>query len=90
MLARSCFHVPACVHPRRIATLWELSLGADSVSCSVYRDGGRMELRLESAANVLVTEPFDLRPRMMARARALRESLKRRGWEEPASGGPNA
>jgi hypothetical protein len=49
-----------------------------------------MELRLESASHVLVTEPFELRPRMMARARALRESLKRRGWEEPASGAPSA
>jgi hypothetical protein len=29
-----------------------------------------------------VAEPFDLQPRAMARAKALRESLKRRGWRD--------
>jgi len=41
-----------------------------------------MELRLETAAGVLMTEPFDMQPRAFARTRALRESLKRRGWHE--------
>jgi hypothetical protein len=54
----------------------------------VYRDGERLEMRLESETRVLVTEPFELRPRMLARAKALRESLKRRGWEELPSGEP--
>jgi BMFP domain-containing protein YqiC len=41
-----------------------------------------MELRLESAAGVILREPFEMQPRSLARARALRESLKRRGWNE--------
>jgi len=41
-----------------------------------------MELRLESAAGVIMTEPFDMQPRAFARTKALRESLMRRGWLE--------
>jgi hypothetical protein len=41
-----------------------------------------MELRLESATGTILTMPFDLQPRALARTRALRESLKRRGWKE--------
>ena len=76
--------------PGRIATLWQLSWGDDLLSCAVYRDGDRLEMRLESQTRVLVTEPFELRPRMLARAKALRESLKRRGWEELPTGEPTA
>lgn len=35
---------------------------------------------------VIVEEPFDLEPRAVARAHALREALKRRGWKEAAAG----
>jgi hypothetical protein len=76
-----------------IATLWHLtwndpaspepSAKADArVSCVVYQSAEGMQLRLESAAGVLMTEPFDMQPRAFARTRALRESLKRRGWRE--------
>jgi len=41
-----------------------------------------MELRLESAGGVILTEPFDMQPRAFARTKALRESLMRRGWLE--------
>jgi hypothetical protein len=51
-----------------------------------------MELRLESAAGVILTEPFDMQPRAFARMKALRESLKRRGWleENPKSQDPSS
>jgi hypothetical protein len=50
-----------------------------------------MELRVESAAGVILTEPFEMQPRAFARMKALRESLKRRGWleESPKSQNPN-
>ena len=54
----------------------------DHLSCSVYRDGDRFELRLESSNSVILTEPFELLPRMLARTEALRASLKRRGWRD--------
>jgi hypothetical protein len=41
-----------------------------------------MELRLESAKATILTERFDMHPRAFARTKALRESLKRRGWKE--------
>jgi len=43
-----------------------------------------MELRVESTAGIILTEPFDMQPRAFARTKALRESLKRRGWKETA------
>ena len=52
----------------------------DLLSCIVYRDGDRFELRLESSNAVILTEPFELLPRMLARTEALRASLRRRGW----------
>jgi len=52
------------------------------VSCAVYHGTHGMELRVESQCGVILTEPFDLQPRAMARTRALRESLLRRGWRE--------
>jgi hypothetical protein len=66
----------------------ELESMADSephvtvVECCVYRNGSGLELRVESATAVIVCEPFDFRPRALARVQALRQSLKRRGWLE--------
>ncbi len=65
-----------------VATLWQLALAKDRLFCTVYRNEEGLQLRLESATAVLMSEPFDLQPRMMARTQALRESLKRRGWPE--------
>jgi hypothetical protein len=67
---------------RPVATLWRLTWNGDLLSCSVYRDGEGLELRLESPAAVILAEPFELQPRALARTQSLRESLKRRGWEE--------
>ena len=67
----------------RVATLWNLIFRDDRVSCVVYHGVKGMELRLESAAGVILTEPFEMQPRAFARMKALRESLKRRGWKEP-------
>jgi hypothetical protein len=68
--------------PQRIATLWHLAWQESRVSCAVYRDGQGLQLRVESADAVIITERFDMQPRAVARAQALRESLKRRGWQE--------
>jgi hypothetical protein len=67
---------------RPVATLWQLQLAKDRVACTIYRNDDGLQLRLESTTAVIMSEPFDLQPRMMARTRALRESLKRRGWQE--------
>jgi hypothetical protein len=69
----------------RLATLWSLHWNGDRVSCIVYRTGGEMLLRVESDQAVMITERFALQPRMLARAQALRDALKRRGWEEVSS-----
>jgi hypothetical protein len=66
----------------RVTTLWNLMFHEARVSCVVYRGAQGMELRLESAAGVIMTEPFDMQPRAFARTKALRESLMRRGWLE--------
>ena len=66
----------------RISTLWNLIFNENRVRCVVYHGANGMELRLESAAGTILTEPFDMQPRSLARTRALRESLKRRGWKE--------
>ena len=68
---------------RRVATLWQLAWDTDRLVCAIYRDGDNLELRLESARSVILSEPFELQPRMLARTQALRESLKRRGWHDP-------
>ena len=75
----------------RVATLWNLIFHDDRVSCVVYHGVKGMELRLESAAGVILTEPFEMQPRAFARMKALRESLKRRGWleENPKPQVPN-
>ena len=67
---------------RPIATLWQLAWNDERLCCAVYRVGKGLELRLESATGVLLSEPFELRPRMVSRTEALKRSLKRRGWRE--------
>jgi hypothetical protein len=67
---------------RHISTLWNLTFNEHRVRCAIYHAANGMELRLESATGVILTEPFDMEPRSLARTRALRESLKRRGWKE--------
>ena len=66
----------------RVATLWRLTWKKTLVSCVVYQDVDGMQLRLESGKGILFSEPFDMQPRHFARTKALRESLKRRGWKE--------
>jgi hypothetical protein len=65
---------------RLVATLWQLSLNADQLACVVYRKDDGLQLSVESPTTVIVSERFDLQPRAMARAHALRASLERRGW----------
>ena len=80
--------VPSPAPSDRVATLWHLAWKEDSVlECAVYRVGPALELRVESATALIFCEPFELQPRAIARANALRESLKRRGWSEPALAG---
>ena len=67
---------------RPVTTLWQLALAKDRLSCTIYRNEAGLQLRLESATSVIMSEPFDMQPRMMARTKALRESLMRRGWRE--------
>ena len=69
----------------RVSTLWNLMFNGNQVSCVVYQGTNGMELRVESPAGIILSEPFDMQPRALARTRALRESLKRRGWSEPAA-----
>lgn len=67
---------------RPVATLWQLALNDDRLSCLVYRDADGFELRLESPTAVILSERFELQPRMLARTEALRASLTRRGWRK--------
>ena len=67
----------------RIATLWQLTWNDHRMRCVVYRNENGMQMCLESATSVIMSVPFDMQPRSLARARALRDSLKRRGWQEP-------
>jgi hypothetical protein len=67
---------------RHISTLWNLTFHEQRLTCVVYRGVNGMELRLESPTGVILKEPFEMDPRALARTRALRESLKRRGWQE--------
>lgn len=71
---------------RPVAVLWQLAWNDDRLFCTVYKNHDGLHLRVESADAVIVSEPFDLQPRMFARTQALRASLKRRGWQDvPAS-----
>ena len=74
-----------------VSTLWNLSFNGDRVTCVIYHGSHGMELRLESPTGIILSEPFDMQPRAMARTRALRKSLERRGWRDanPKSQSPN-
>ena len=75
---------------RPIATLWQLVLKNDLIFCTVYRIETGLRLRVESPTAVIVSEPFELQPRTFARSQALRDSLKRRGWQDPRASLPGA
>jgi hypothetical protein len=62
--------------------LWQLAWDDDLISCAVYKAGKGLEMRLEAGTRTLFCEPFELGPRMVSRAQALRRSLVRRGWRE--------
>lgn len=65
-----------------LAVLWELEWNENRLVCAVYRRTNGLQLRVESAKAVIVSEPFVIEPRALARAQALRDDLKRRGWTE--------
>lgn len=67
---------------RQVATLWQLAWNDDRIFCTVHKNTDGLQLRLESSNSVILSEPFELQPRMLARMQALRASLKRRGWQE--------
>jgi hypothetical protein len=71
--------------PRPLATLWKLTWDTSFLACVVYRTADGLRLKIESSDAVILSEGFDLQPRELARARALRDALKRRGWQEPAA-----
>jgi hypothetical protein len=68
----------------RVATLWEVEWEGQVLRCAVYRGREGLQLRLESATTTVLAEPFEMRPRSLARARRLRHSLTRRGWRDTA------
>jgi hypothetical protein len=82
------YGIPSSMPRRRasgpVATLWQLAWNGDRLSCAVYRSrrGDALEMRLESQNKTILAEPFELRPRVIARMDALKRSLKRRGWRD--------
>jgi hypothetical protein len=54
-----------------VSTLWNLTFNQQHLRCVVYRSVNGMELRLESPAGVILTEPFDMEPRALAKTKAL-------------------
>lgn len=75
--------MPTSGELRPVATLWNLACDDDRLTCIVYRsDLGAMQLRIESPAAVVIAERFELQPRALARAQALRAALMRRGWRD--------
>jgi hypothetical protein len=70
---------------RQVATLWNLSWDTDSLSCVVYRTDTGFQLNIESPVAVILTEPFEMQPRALVRAHALRDALKRRGWQDSSN-----
>jgi hypothetical protein len=72
-----------------VSTLWNLTFNEQQISCVVYRGVNGLELRLQSPTAVILSEPFEMEPRALAKTRALRESLKRRGWAEIPEEIPN-
>ena len=77
-----------CPGARLVATLWQLAWGDDRLFCTVYRHDDGLHLRVESYGAVILSEPFELRPRTVARTQALRVSLKRRGWQDSTPSTP--
>ena len=69
-----------------LAVLWELRWNENRLLCAVYRSTAGLQLRVESARTVVVSEPFVIEPRALARAQKLRDDLKRRGWTESSHG----
>lgn len=67
-----------------VACLWELEWDDSRLACRIYRNSSSLQLRLESSRAVILSEPFSVEPRALARARALRDNLKRRGWKDTA------
>ena len=74
--------MPDTLGERPIATLWQLAWNDDRLFCTIYRLDAGLQLRVESATTVILSEPFEMQPRTFARAKALRDSLKRRGWSD--------
>jgi hypothetical protein len=66
----------------RVATLWRLEWNDERLFCAVYRGAAGLQLCVESPTGIIAAERFALRPRAVARMRALRDSLLRRGWRE--------
>jgi hypothetical protein len=67
--------------------LWQMAFDDSRLSCAVYRGRTGLVMRLETPTHTVLSEPFEIRPRVLARAQALRRSLKRRGWRDVASRG---
>jgi len=65
-----------------LAVLWELEWNENRLVCAVYRRATGLQLRVESAKAIIVSEPFVIEPRALARAQMLRDGLKRRGWSD--------
>jgi hypothetical protein len=65
-------------------------LNDDRVFCTVYRNAAGLQLRVESPTAVIVSEPFELQPRTFARTEALRDSLRRRGWQDVRAQNPHS
>ena len=66
-----------------VARLWELAWDDQRLACSIYRTGSALELAVESRQAVILSEAFHFEPRALARIKALREDLERRGWQIP-------
>jgi hypothetical protein len=86
----SCRIIAAIVRTGRdgqlVTILWRLGWNDQRLSCAIYRKDGGLQLQLESASTVILTEPFEAQPRALARTQALRQSLKRRGWTDSPVG----
>jgi hypothetical protein len=80
--------MPDVQSPRPIAVLWRVAWDDNQLACAVYCGSSGMELRLESNGGTIISEPFDLQPRTLARAQRLRASLLRRGWHHAATNRP--
>ena len=68
--------------PGRLATLWSLRWDNNRLTCVVSRTSDGLTLAIESADAVVLSERFDFQPRALAKARALKDALKRRGWRD--------